>query len=173
MLVHSGSRQEEELQKISKCKNARCKYCEHLVEEKQFSINGRMHELHSGGSCKSSNVVYGVKCKLCGIWYIGETSMKLHERINQHRYSTNKLRKGGTLDKTHDTGLADHFADKNHVFDRDVELFILESGKWQSTGARQEKESYYICRYGTLEPDGMNKKAGFMNDLYEKVNGKI
>ena len=132
-----------------------------------------MHELRSGGDCKSSNVVYGVKCDLCGVWYIGETSMKLHERLNQHRYSTNKLKRGGTLDNTNDTGLAEHFAESSHVFERDVKLYILENGKWESAYARQEKESYYICRYATLEPKGMNKKAGFMSDVYEKVNGKI
>ena len=173
ILVHSGSRQEDVSPEVLRCKNTRCKCCDHLVEEKQFNINGKVHELRSGGSCKSSNIVYGVRCKSCGVWYIGETSMKLHERLNQHRYSTNKLKKGGTLDSTHDTGLADHFAESSHIFERDVELFILENGRWESSNARQEKESFYICRYGTLEPDGMNRKAGFMSDLYEKVVGKI
>ncbi len=33
----------------------------------------------------------------------------------------------------------------------------------------QSKESYYICRHSTQEPDGMNKNAGFLGDLYQKV----
>ena len=33
--------------------------------------------------------------------------------------------------------------------------------------------SFYICKYKTLEPSGMNKKPGSMGDLYEKVSGRI
>ena len=173
MLVHSGSRKEEVSSTVCPCKNARCKCCSHLEEKDQFLINGKQHDLRAGGSCKSSNVIYGVRCKKCGLWYIGETSMKLHERMNQHRYSTNKLRKGGTLDKSNDTGLSDHFAEKDHEFDRDVELHLLESGGWKSAYDRQQKESFYICRYSTLEPGGLNKKPGCMGDIYHRVNGKI
>ena len=97
--------------------------------------------------------------------------MKLHQRLNQHRYSVNQLKKGGVLDKSNDTGLAEHFAEGNHIFERDAELYLLEKGNWTNTQERQAKEGYYICRYATLEPTGMNKKAGYMGDLYEKVNG--
>ena len=99
--------------------------------------------------------------------------MKLHERLNQHRYSTNKLRCGGSIDKTNDTGLAEHFALEDHNFDNDLELYILEKGKWKTPVERKAKESFYICRHSTMEPKGMNKNAGFLGDLYEKVSGKI
>ena len=42
-----------------------------------------------------------------------------------------------------------------------------------SAEERRCKESFYICKYSTLDPTGLNKKAGNMADLYEKVNGKI
>ena len=48
-----------------------------------------------------------------------------------------------------------------------------ERGEWKSADERRCKESFYICKYSTLEPTGMNKKAGSMADLYEKVNGRI
>ena len=99
--------------------------------------------------------------------------MKLHERLNQHRYSINKLKRGGCLDKSNDTGLAEHFAKDDHDFDTDAQLHILEKGTWRSSSDRKAKESFYICRYSTQEPQGLNKYAGFLGDLYEKVNGKI
>ena len=99
--------------------------------------------------------------------------MKLHERLNQHRYSTNKLRRGGSLDKSNDTGLAEHFAQEDHDFDADLKLYILEKGKWRMSSDRKAKESFYICRHSTQEPLGMNKYAGFLGDLYENFNGKI
>ena len=99
--------------------------------------------------------------------------MRLHERLNQHRYSVNKLKRGGSLDKSNDTGLAEHFAKEDHDFDTDAKLHILENGKWKISSDRKAKESFYICRYSTREPQGLNKYAGFLGDLYEKVNGKI
>ena len=89
MLVHSGSQKEDCTQTVSKCGNIRCKCCSHLEEKIDFNINGKQHELRGGGSCKTSNLIYGVRCKLCGLWYVGESGMKLHERLNQHCYSTN------------------------------------------------------------------------------------
>ena len=99
--------------------------------------------------------------------------MRLHERLNQHRYSTGKLKRGGVLDKSNDTGLAEHFAQDDHDFENDLELFIMEKGGWKTSMERKAKESFYICRHSTQEPQGMNKNPGFLGDLYEKVNGKI
>ena len=133
----------------------------------------REHVVRYGGNCKSSNLIYGVKCSRCDLWYFGETSMRLHERLNQHRYSTGKLKRGGVLDKSNDTGLAEHFAQDDHDFENDLELFIMEKGGWKTSMERKAKESFYICRHSTQEPQGMNKNPGFLGDLYEKVNGKI
>ena len=127
-----------------------------------------------GGTCKSSNVVYAVRCRKCeDNWYIGETGMRLHERMNQHRYSIGKFRRGETIDKSNDTGLSEHFGVSDHNFEEDAELYLLECGAWKTAEERQCRESYYICRYSTVEPSGLNKKRGAMGDLYDKVNGKI
>ena len=99
--------------------------------------------------------------------------MRLNERLNQHRYSTNKLKRGGSLDKSNDTGLAEHFAQDDHDFEADLELYILEKGRWRTPLDRKAKESFYICRHSTQEPQGLNKYAGFLGDLYERINGRI
>ena len=174
MLVHSSqNRLEGEDDEVRQCGNLRRKCCPHMQENNKFSINEKEHKVCFGGTCKSSNVIYGVRCKKRNLWYIGETSMKLHERLNQHRYWTNKLRSGGSIDKTNDTGLAEHFALKDHDFNNDLEMHLLERGKWKTPMERKAKESFYICRHSTQEPQGMNKNAGFLADLYEKVNGRI
>ena len=175
MLMHSKLRREEkEDEKTACCNGARCKCCGVLVEEKVFDINGKQHTTLDGGTCKSANLVYAVKCGKCGDKvYIGETSMKLHERMNQHRYSIGRYRRGQTIDKSNDTGLSEHFGTDDHDFDRDAQLHILEKGTWRTAEERQCRESYYICRYGTVEPFGLNKKRGSFGDLYDKVKGKI
>ena len=164
---------DREPDEVKRCGSGRCKCCPHLQETKKFSIKGREHEVRCGGSCKSTNIIYGVKCARCEQWYVGETCMKLHERLNQHRYSTNKLKRGGSLDKSNDTGLAEHFAQEDHDFEADLELYILEKGRWKTPSDRKAKESFYICRHSTQEPQGLNKYAGFLGDLYEKINGRI
>ena len=67
----------------------------------------RCHACHAGlaGQCHSKNVVYGLECSLCGDRYIGETKRPLRLRYNEH------LRDG--TNKTRDTPLGDHFADKH------------------------------------------------------------
>ena len=172
-LVHSSLREEMQKQDSHKCMASRCKCCQSLVESKSFGINGKNHVTLNGGSCKSSNLIYTVQCKKCNLFYVGEMGMKLHERLNQHRHSIGKIRRGESIDKSNDTGLSEHFASGGHSFEEDAALFILEKGEWKSAEERRCKESFYIIKYSTLEPTGMNKKAGSMADLYDKVNGRI
>ena len=172
-LVHSSMREDKEKVDSRKCMASRCKCCLNLMEAKSFTINGKSHTTLNGGSCKSSNLIYGVNCKKCDLWYVGETGMKLHERLNQHRHSIGKIRRGESIDKSNDTGLSEHFALEGHCFEDDAALYVLEKGEWMSAEERRCKESFYICKYSTLDPTGLNKKAGSMADLYEKVTGKI
>ena len=99
--------------------------------------------------------------------------MRLHERMNQHRYSIGRFRRGENIDKSNDTGLSEHFGSGDHDFDKDAQLHILEDGNWKSVEERQCKESFFICKYSTLEPSGLNKKRGSFGDLYDKVHGRI
>ncbi len=56
-----------------------------------------------------------------------------------------------------------------HDFEQDVELYMLESGTWKSAGERKRHESYYICKFETLEPAGLNKTAGIMGQFYGSI----
>ena len=175
MLVHSKMREEKKEEvSTSKCGGVRCKCCTNLMELKEFQVNGKLHKTRTGGTCKSSNVIYGVRCRKCEEkWYVGETAMRLHERMNQHRYSVGKVRRGESIDKSNDTGVSEHFGQDGHNFEEDAEVYILENGSWDSAEERQCKESYYISKYSTLEPTGLNKKPGTLGDLYEQTHGKI
>ena len=96
--------------------------------------------------------------------------MRLHDRLSGHRASIKRLEKGETLNtQQNDTGLAEHFLEGGHNFERDAELHILEVGDWKSTEERRKKESFFICKFKTKQPCGMNKSAGCFTDLYEKI----
>ncbi len=38
-----------------------------------------------------------------------------------------------------------------HDFDQDMELYMLDSGRWKLAGERKKRESYFICKFATLE----------------------
>ena len=168
ILVHTGSRPME--QGVRRCIDKRCKCCNHLREETEFSINGKQHSVKNGGSCNTENVIYGLRCQLCDKWYVGESSLRLRSRLNGHRAATVRLGEGKELNsQLNDTGAAEHFAEDGHDFDRDLELYLLESGNWKSAMERKRRESYYICKYSTLDPAGLNKTAGIMGQFYGKI----
>ena len=101
---------------------------------------------------------------------MGESSLQLRGRLNGHRAATVRLKDGKLLNsQLNDTGAAEHFTEEGHNFDRDLELYLLESGRWKSAVERRKRESYYICKYSTLEPAGLNKTAGIMGQFYGDI----
>ena len=168
MLVHTGPRAIN--QGVGSCSDKRCKCCKHLQGTTEFEINGKKHCVKNGGSCDTENVIYGLRCKQCDQWYIGESSLQLRGRLNGHRAATVRLKEGKLLNsQMNDTGAAEHFIKEGHDFERDLELYMLESGNWRSAAERKKRESYYICKFATLEPAGLNKTSGIMGQFYGKI----
>ena len=67
---------------------------------------------------------------------------------------------------------SEHFGQDGHNFEEDAEIYILESGSWNNAEERQCKESFYICKYSTLEPAGLNKKPGTLVTCTNRLMGK-
>ena len=106
----------------------------------------------------------------CNKWYIGETKQDLGARMSGHRACVNKVKKGGLLnDDMNDSGTAYHFGEENHDFDTDARVVILECGDWKNTYERQNKEDYYICKFKTLQPTGINVKRGPFTKAFNKL----
>jgi hypothetical protein len=104
------------------------------------------------------------------LFYIGETQNKLHQRLNGHRDAVRKVRKGQKLnDEINDTGAALHFSQADHDFNKDLEVQIVEAGRWETPLARKEKESYWICFFKTYGEGGLNKTRGNFASLYGKI----
>ena len=94
----------------------------------------------------------------------------MRSRLNGHRAATVRLKEGKLLNsQMNDTGAAEHFVKEGHDFERDMELYIMESGSWRSAAERKKRESYYICKFSTLEPAGLNKTAGIMGQFYGSI----
>ncbi|KAK9889327.1 hypothetical protein WA026_004603 [Henosepilachna vigintioctopunctata] len=68
-------------------------------------------------SKKKSNIVYSIPCKDCGKEYIGQTSQRLQDRINSHKYT-----------KTASTALNKHRTTENHEFDYEKTRILTTQG---------------------------------------------
>ena len=69
------------------CGGRGCKTCPMLqtMDSITSHITGNTHKIKTSASCKSTNVVYVIRCQRCDLQYVGETEQALHERINSHR----------------------------------------------------------------------------------------
>ena len=78
---------------ISKCNSRNCKTCSILITDTFFTSNLTKKDYHTRShdnlNCKSTNVVYGIECSLCGLIYVGETKGQLNQRVNGHRSQIN------------------------------------------------------------------------------------
>ena len=81
---------------VSACGSVRCKTCRHISQGNTFNKNvtRRSYKVMTSNTsmtCTSENVVYFIMCNICGLQYVGETSLKLINRLNNHRNSLKTL----------------------------------------------------------------------------------
>ena len=63
-----------------RCQAKRCNTCPILVTTNAFasSVTGELFKLKLCASCKTSNIIYLVQCRRCGVQYVGESGQPLH-----------------------------------------------------------------------------------------------
>lgn len=136
-----------------KC-NSRCITCQHHVNEsRSFTSHSTDSTFQTKGhiTCNTSNVIYLISCRRCGIQYVGETKNTLKQRLYGHR-STIKTRKL-------DTPVGEHFNLPNHsIFDLSVQA--IESLRNRSEIVRRSREKVWIKRLHTIQPHGLNIQEG-------------
>ena len=106
-------------QSTSPCGN--CKTCPLINQEQSitnFHTNITIPAI-SGGNCRTRGLVYAIRCKKHNLIYIGHTGDPLKDRISKHKYDIHK--------RPDNNELATHFH-KNHNFNKDLDVMILQSG---------------------------------------------
>ena len=112
-------------------------------------------------SCKTTNIVYGIECSICGLVYVGETKGQLNTRMNGHRYNVNN--NGQQL-------LYQHFNQADHSI-LSMKVRILEkiyhktNNPTLSTPLRRQREEYWIKELGCATPYGCNDKIDSLGNL--------
>ena len=133
---------------------SRCVTCqEHILESDSFKSHttGAHHNIRGHITCTTSNIIYLISCRICGIQYIGETKNSLKKRFYGHR-STVKTQKL-------DTPVGQHFNLPNHSIS-DVILQGIEALANRRESVRLSREKMWIKRVHTIHPHGLNIQEG-------------
>ena len=134
------------------CNNPTCKICK-LLNKTGYIISHHTkdrHETMHNISCRSSNLIYCISCKICGKQYVGQTLRRLRDRISEH------LRDIDKGDKTKPLGL--HFTTHDSS---SIEVHVLEFIKKAPRGPqtltiRNRVEKRWIHLLRTPIPLGLN-----------------
>ena len=130
-----------------KCKDKRCKTCPSIdLDDFLLRCNDNVT------ICKTTGVVYMIVCGICNIKYIGQSSTPLHLRINNHRSLCTNT-KANKAD-VHSEYESEHF--KIHSF-KHIRIKILDIV--EDSNIRLERENYFIIKYKTVYPYGLNDRV--------------
>jgi hypothetical protein len=144
------------------CKNKKCRYCPLIDTSGTFTckVTGRTYNCMKNFSCRSSNLIYGITCRTCGLQYVGQTKRKLGYRFQGHFYNINCK---NTID-----GVGAHFSSSDHNGPKDLKIQVLEyirlppdSSKAHTLRLQVEKK--WIHRLRCPAPYGIN----LMNNLVD------
>ena len=115
--------------------------------------SGKNVKIIAGGNCRTSDIVYAARCKICDLIYVGETGKELRTRFCDHRYDSKSWPDNNEF--------AEHIHSCNHNFETDIEVCILKQG-FKSSEERRYWEDKYMCALGTYDQSQLlSDKTGY------------
>ena len=116
-----------------------CKICFKSIGYKNLYKKDKLvFFVKSDSTCNSKEVVYLIYCKLCGEFYVGETSRKIGIRINEHLTSIEKFNPFIKF-----TSVSRHFNLVGHTI-KDFSFFIYDIDLEVSLRKYTERKIIYI-----------------------------
>ena len=132
------------------CNN--CNQCQYIIDTPTIvsTTTGKTRNIIGNIKCTTRNLIYIITCQKCMKQYIGETKRELKRRLYEHIY---------TIRNNKATPVAEHFNQPNHNLSH-FKASGLCKMQSSSTQIRRKRELAYIIDFGTLSPNGINKKEG-------------
>ena len=143
----------------------KCSICK-IISTSDVLVNvktGREIKITAGGNCRTAEIVYAARCKVCDLIYVGETEHELRKRFCDHRYDSKS--------RPSNNDLAEHIYNHKHNFETDIEVTILKQG-FKSVDERRYWEDKYMSLLETYDvkgKTGLNKKAGDYTKCMHKM----
>ena len=138
-----------------RCYGMLCEVCDQVKDTTQFTSNGKTYNIRNFSmDCNSTNVVYLLSCKVCGIQYVGSTTCKFRSRFNT--YKSGNRRYAEKKKKVPQKKLHSHFDQPGHSGFSDFEFTLIDQGNdHEST---RKKERFWMYKLNTFLPDGLNER---------------
>ncbi len=144
-------------QTINQCKTRGCRYCSKLDTSGYIMSThaGKKYVCRKNVTCKSTNLIYCITCKVCKVQYVGQTKGTLMDRFKAHFGVVNRR------DMKEDIGR--HFNSAKHHGIDDMELHVLDfiyspAEADFSLDIRLQIEFQWIHAMHTMAPHGLNMK---------------
>ena len=141
---------------VTQCGRKKCKTCKIIHEGPYFRCtnNNRRFRIRENLNCESLNVIYVITCDVCQKQYVGHTTQKLADRVNNHM-SCIRTRKH--------TPVSLHFNLPGHSINNlkicPIERLHLENSglnKTEITNILHKKEKFWQHNLCTFYPSGIN-----------------
>ena len=137
------------------CKHTICRFCPKLNKSGKITSNttGSQYHCMKNISCRSSNLIYCITCRRCGLQYVGQTLRRLKDRVGEHFTSVDNTDQTKTIGR--------HFSKTDHNGILDIEISVLEFIKKppKSEAAaiiRDRIERRWIQLLRSRAPQGLN-----------------
>lgn len=140
-------------------RTCKCQVCKLMSKSDSVTNprNGLSLKLKPGGNCRSTGIVYAVKCRKCKQLYIGHSGNDMCDRYGKHKYDIKK--------RPDQNELATH-CHQNHDVSRDLEIYIVDYGI-HNLEERKRREDKVICQLQTMGRHGLNEVIGqYAKEMY-------
>ena len=132
-----------------------CRYCPKLNTDGRIlcSASGRTYMSRFNITCTSSNLIYCITCKRCGIQYVGQTKRELKMRLSEHFLKITR--------NDPESEIANHFNSQHHSGLDDISVYVVDfvhaaPHTPKSKYLRDLLEFNWIQRLHTNAPTGLN-----------------
>ncbi len=141
----------------NKCSNLKCNYCPLINKTGEITSTktNRKYSCKKNVTCRSSNLIYCIHCKVCKKQYVGQTGDPIIKRFQGHFTSIR------SKDLSNDIGR--HYNLEDHTGTKDIEIYVLDfiyappKTEFALT-LRLQIEFNWIHRLRTMLPWGINTK---------------
>ena len=143
--------------------------CCTMVGKAEYIVSNGVQSRCAGGNCKSNNVIYCIRCKICTDHncYVGKTVSELHTRVSQHRSHFTKLLKK-QKNTPHNVNLLEVDDEQIlgvHLYSKHCKQDVSDFNKFYSIDILshcspcdiRKTEQYFINKLKTLTPYGLNQ----------------
>ena len=134
------------------CSGKRCNVCPFVSNTAGFEdMNGKKYDIRQPNlNCNSTNVVYLLSCKTCGIQYIGSCTTKFRLRFNNYKSCFSRH----LLKSVPQHELHSHFDLPDHNGFSDFNFTLIDQGN--NDKCVRKRERFWQYKLNTFTPHGLN-----------------